>query len=338
MEQHAVILGDGTMATALATAIARNGHQTVLWSQDSEVVASINDNHHHSRHFLSQRLPESLVAKDDIAEAVANAAIVIVAVKSERVQPVAEMARQHLSREAIVLSATKGVDVRTKRFMSRVIGDALDTSRIGIISGPNITIDIMNNSPTAILVAAADHEVITVGQAYLESDSLKVFGSTDLNGIEILSVTKNVVAIAAGLAVNLGDNARSYIVSLGLAEIQALAQKLGARPESSGGLADVGEIFLSSTSKYSRNHMIGVDVANGARLPELLSALEAINETAEGVNAVTVCRDLARAAQIEMPLAECVYRILFENHPAEETLRVFLSDKKAAKWLRPAAA
>ncbi|GAA3066057.1 NAD(P)H-dependent glycerol-3-phosphate dehydrogenase [Rhizobium viscosum] len=338
MNQHAVILGDGTMATALATTVARNGHDTILWSQDAQLVSSINHDHRHSRHFPSQRLPDRLGARNDLAAAVANAAVVIVAVRSERVRQVAEMAFPHLSKEAVVLSATKGVDVRTKHFMSQVIGEALHTSRLGIISGPNITIDIMNGSPTAILIAAEDPKVITVGQAYLESDSLKVFGSTDLNGIEILSVVKNIVAIAAGLAVNLGDNARSYIISLGLAEIQALAQKMGARPESSGGLADVGEIFLSSTSKYSRNHMIGVDIANGARLPALLAALEAINETAEGVNAVMVCRDLAQAAQIEMPLADCVYRILFENLPAEETLRAFLSDKKAAKWLRLAAA
>ncbi|MBY3095660.1 NAD(P)H-dependent glycerol-3-phosphate dehydrogenase [Rhizobium laguerreae] len=338
MEKHAVIIGDGTMATALAATVARNGHEAVLWSQDSTLVASINHSHQHTRHFPSYILPSKLTATTELAEAVPGAAILIMAVKSENVRLVALDLFPHLTHDACVLSATKGVDVSTKRFMSRVISDALQTRRIGIISGPNITIDIMNEAPTAILIAAEDQTVIDAGRQCLESMSLKVFGSTDLTGVEALSVIKNIVAIAAGLAINLGDNARSYIVSLGLAEIQALARALGARPESSGGLADIGEVFLSSTSKHSRNHMIGVDIANGAKLPDLLSALDALNETAEGVNAVQVSRDLARSAGISMPLAECVYEILFDNKPAGETLREFLSDKKAAKWLSSAAA
>ncbi|MGV1908546.1 NAD(P)H-dependent glycerol-3-phosphate dehydrogenase [Agrobacterium cavarae] len=338
MEKHAVILGDGTMATALATSVARNGHKAILWSQDPQVATSVNRDRLHPRHFTSLQLPAELTASVELEEALPNADIVIVAVKSERVSEVAASACAYLSKETVVLSATKGVDVSTRRFMSQVISDALQTNNVGIISGPNITIDIMNGSPTAILVASQASAVIERGRQYLESASLKVFGSTDLAGIETLSVVKNIVAIAAGLASNLGDNARSYIIALGLAEIQALARELGARPESTGGLADIGEVFLSSTSKHSRNHMIGIDIANGARLPELLSALEVINETAEGVNAVYVARELARSAGIEMPLAECVHRILFNNEPATETLRTFLSEKSAAKWLAVSAA
>lgn len=338
MKQQAVILGDGTMATALAKTIAQNGYRTVLWSPDQEVVDSINLRKANTKHFTSYILPNQLTATGDIEEALSGAALAIVAVKSEKVRTVAASVAPFLIEDTVVISATKGIEVATQSFMSRIIADEMKTENIGIISGPNITIDIMNSSPTAILVAARNQFAVDVARSYLESKFLKVFGSTDIVGIEMLSVLKNIVAIAAGLAINLGDNARSYVIALGLAEIQALARALGSRPESSGGLADIGEVFLSSTSKYSRNHMIGIDVANGAYLPELLTALEAINETAEGVNAVAACGDLAKAAGIEMPLAECVYQILFKNLPATETLRAFLSEKRAAKWLSAPAA
>lgn len=338
MKQHAVVLGDGTMATALATRIAKNGFPTVMWSKRPEVVASINQEHRHPQHFTSYRLPHSLSATENIERALNEAGLIIMAVKSERVAETARLASDSFDRGSVMLSATKGVEIATYRFMSGVISDELKSDKVGIISGPNITTDIMDDAPTAILVAAENVDAIKVGRDHLESNSLKVFGSTDLKGIETLSVVKNIVAIAAGLAINLGDNARSYIISLGLSEIQALAKRLGARPDSSGGLADIGEVFLSSTSKHSRNHTIGVDIANGAKLPDLLAALEAANETAEGVNAVFASKKLAEIADIEMPLAECVYQILYDGRHATETLRSFLSEKRAAKWLAASAA
>ena len=338
MKQHAVVLGDGTMAIALAARIAKNGFQTVMWSERPGVVASINDEHRHPHHFTSYTLPNELSATESSERALNGARLVIMAVKSERVAETARLARDSFHRGSVMLSATKGVEIETYRFMSSAIREELKSDKVGIISGPNITTDIMEDAPTAILVAAEDVDVIKAGRGHLESNSLKVFGSTDLKGIEALSVVKNIVAIAAGLAINLGDNARSYVISLGLSEIQALAKRLGARPESSGGLADIGEVFLSSTSKHSRNHMIGVDIANGAKLPDLLAALEAANETAEGVNAVFASKKLAEIAGIEMPLAECVYQILYDGSPATETLRSFLSEKRAAKWLTASAA
>ncbi|CUX72238.1 MULTISPECIES: NAD(P)H-dependent glycerol-3-phosphate dehydrogenase [Agrobacterium] len=338
MKQHAVVLGDGTMATALAARIAKNEIHTVLWSKRPEVVASINKEHRHPLHFTSYGLPHELSATESIEQALNGAGLVIMAVKSGSVAETARLARDSFEGNSVMLSATKGVEIETYRFMSGVIREELRSNRVGIISGPNITTDIMDDAPTAILVAAEDVDAINVGRNHLESQSLKVFGSTDLKGIEALSVVKNIVAIAAGLAINLGDNARSYIISLGLSEIQALAKRLGARPDSSGGLADIGEVFLSSTSKHSRNHMIGVDIANGAKLPDLLAALDAANETAEGVNAVFASRKLAEIAGIEMPLAECVFQILYDERPATETLRSFLSEKRAAKWLAASAA
>ncbi len=333
MKRHAVILGDGTMATALAKTIAENDFRTVLWSLDEKVLESVNLRNKHSRHFTSYTLPNQLCATNNIEEALMGAALVIMAVRSEKVRAVSTRVAPFLLEDTVVISATKGIEVATQSLMSKIIAEEVRTENIGIISGPNITIDIMNSSPTAIVVAARNQCTVEVVRSYLENNFLKVFGSTDILGIEMLSVLKNIVAIAAGLAINLGDNARSYIIVLGLAEIQALARALGSHLESTGGLADIGETFLSSTSKYSRNHMIGMDVANGGYLPELLANLDAINETAEGINAVAACKDIAKAAGIKMPLAKCVHQILFENLPATETLRAFLSEKSAARWL-----
>lgn len=218
--------------------------------------------------------------------------------------------------------------------MSEVILEEAPQSRVGVISGPNITHDIVAELPTAIIVASSSAEPLALARETIQSRYMHVFGSTDVDGVEWLSVLKNIIAVAVGLAANLGDNAKSYIVALGLAEIRAAAIALGARMETFGGLADVGEVFLSATSKHSRNHLIGVEVANGADAETVLGRLAANNETAEGVHAVYVSRDISARTGIDLPLASCVRSILFDGYPATETLRRFLEGREASSWLR----
>jgi glycerol-3-phosphate dehydrogenase (NAD(P)+) len=195
--------------------------------------------------------------------------------------------------------------------------------------------DIIARRPTALVVASTANLALPITAEAIALPTLQVFGSSDLIGVELAGALKNIVAIAAGIAagLDLGDNARAFLIAIGLAEIQKLAMSLGARASTFMGLAGIGDLFLTTTSPHSRNHWVGVELGRGARLDALLAHLERINETAEGINSIRAGRELAARQRLHMPLAECVYAVAYESAAPRGALEHLLSDATATASL-----
>jgi glycerol-3-phosphate dehydrogenase (NAD(P)+) len=335
MKHRVAVLGSGTMGTALANAVATSGRACVMWSADAELVRGVNETHRNPRHFSDQLLPPSLTATTSLEDAVGSAELAIIAVRSDGVRALAQRIAASVPPEQVLLSATKGLEPQTNKPMSQLLKEETRALVVGAISGPNITQDIMAHRPTGIVVASAGNAALARAVELIELPSLRIFGSSDLLGVEFLGALKNVVVIAAGLAagLGLGDNARSFLITLGLTEIQGLALRLGARPATFTGLAGFGDLFLSSTSVYSRNHMVGVELGKGFTLEALLALLERLNETAEGVNTIRACRQIAAEHGLAMPLAERIHDIVFGGRPARAGIEQLLSDPGATKCL-----
>jgi glycerol-3-phosphate dehydrogenase (NAD(P)+) len=335
MTHRVAVLGDGTMGTALADAVGSGNRGCVLWSPDVELVRAVNERHRNPRHFSEHVLAHSLSATTIIEEAVASAQLVIVAVGSDLFRGIARSISAFVAPELVLLSATKGLEPQTNKRMSELLKEETRAEVVGAISGPNVTPDIIARRPTAIVVASKSNSALALAAELIELPTLRVFGSSDLAGVEFTGALKNIVVIAAGVAagLGLGDNARASLVTMGLAEIQRIGTSLGGRPDTFMGLAGVGDIFLSSTSVYSRNHMVGVELGKGAKVDSIVDELRRLNETAEGINTIRTCRILAVERGVRMPLAECMHGILFEGLQPRTELERLLCDPDATKCL-----
>ena len=335
MKHPVAVLGGGTMGTALADAVASGGRDCVLWSPDSDLVGAVNETHRNPRHFSDHVLALSLSATTSLADAVGSAALAIVAVRSDRVRALARNIAAFVPADLVLLSSTKGLELQTNKRMSELLKEETRARVVGAISGPNITQDIIARRPTGIVVASESNSALALALELIELPSLRVFGTSDLVGVELIGALKNVAAIAAGMAagLGLGDNARSFLITLGLAEMLMLATRLGARATTGMGLAGIGELFLTSTSAQSRNHWVGVELGKGVRLGDLLDQLEKLNETAEGVNTIRACKELAAAQRLAMPLAECVHDIVFAGQPPRAALQQLFADARATQVL-----
>jgi glycerol-3-phosphate dehydrogenase (NAD(P)+) len=274
-----------------------------------------------------------MFATTNLQDALRYPELVIMAVSSTQFRGMAKRIGDFASPELTILSATKGLEPGTCKRMSQILVEETPARVVGAISGPNITPDIIDRRPTGIVVASGDNAALATAAELIEHPTLLIFGSSDLVGVELLGALKNVVVIAAGIAsgLNLGDNARAAIVTLGLLEIQELASSLGGRTATPFGLAGFGDLFLSTTSDYSRNHIVGIQIGKNVTLNQVLTELEQSKETPEGINTIRECQRLAREQRVKMPLAECVYEIVFEKRQSRCALERFLSNAAATQ-------
>ncbi|MGH7126824.1 MAG: NAD(P)H-dependent glycerol-3-phosphate dehydrogenase [Stellaceae bacterium] len=334
-KHHVAILGGGTMGTALAHAIASAGRECILWSPDSELVRGVNETHRNPRHFADFVLGASLSATTDLRHAVGTARLAVAAVRSHELRALARGIGGLLPESAVLLSATKGLEPQTNKRMSEVLREETGAQAVGAISGPNSMQDIIAGLPTALIVAATSGAALELARKMLALANLEIFTSSDLVGVELAGSLKNIVAIAAGIAagLQLGDNARAFIITMGLAEIQTLAMSLGARASTFAGLAGIGDLFLTATSAHSRNTWIGVELGRGVPLGTLLERLEKINEPAEGINTIRAGRELAARQHLRMPLTECVHAVAFEGAEPSRAVQSLMRDASATRFL-----
>jgi glycerol-3-phosphate dehydrogenase (NAD(P)+) len=297
------------MGTTIAHTVATRNRPCALWCSDDGTVREIRERRRHPRHFPNSELPRELTATTALEEVIRGASVVIVTVPSPRFRGTASSLRSLLSADQVVLSATKGIELPTLKPMSVVLAEELGTDAVGAISGPNSTPDIMDGRLTAVVVAARDFRVTKACAQALQAPHLDVYANDDLVGVEAAGILKNTIAIALGIASGLGwaPNTRAFLFTRGLAEIQHLAVTLGARPSTFLGLAGVGDLLLTSSTPDSLNTRIGVELAGGRSLAEIVAALP---EVPEGINSTRGSHELAKRAGVNMPIARRTLEIM----------------------------
>ena len=317
-----IVLGSGAWGTAIALSLGRNGRPVTLWSHSPQAALDIDTAGENTQFLPGFPLPANISVTGD-EEAVSRADIIVSVVPSEFLRPTLARLTRYMHAGQIIVSATKGIENASYLRMSQVI--AAHTSElalpVGALSGPSFAQEVAEGQPTAVTVAFEDSAVAGLVQREFSSESLRLYTSTDLIGVELGGALKNVIAIAAGISagVGLGFNSAAGLITRGIAEITRLAVACGGRRETLAGLSGVGDLVLTCTGSLSRNRTVGFSLGQGRKLPEILASLG--GKVAEGIHTTHAALGLARQQRIEMPIAEQMELILEQGKDPREAIK-----------------
>ena len=315
---NVAVIGAGSWGTTVA-ALAAVNTPTVLWARRSSLADEINSSKVNAEYLPTYSLPEELRATDSLADAVSHADVVVMAVPSHGYRDVAVEAAASIRPWVPVVSLSKGLERTSLKRMSEVTVDAMPGHPVAVLTGPNLAKEILSGQPAASVVAIDDITIANELQRIFSRPSLRVYTNPDVVGCEVAGVVKNVIAIAAGMAqgMGFGDNTRATLITRGLAEMTRLGVAMGGHAETFAGLAGMGDLIATCSSKQSRNNQVGLQLGEGRTIEEILAAT---NMVAEGVKSSPSVLDLARRYGVEMPITEQVVAVCHEHRPAPEAL------------------
>ena len=317
------IIGTGSWGTTLAVMLAREGHDAVLWARtpvEAETLLSSREN----RRFLPDvTLPDSLGVTSSLEEALDSCEMLLLVVPAQRMRENVRRVGPLIADQTIVLSAAKGLEKDTALRMSQVIAEELPPGfqeRTCVLSGPNLSGEILDGLPTGTVIASRSAEAAEFAQQAIMNPRFRVYAHDDVIGVELGGALKNIIALGAGAADQLGygENAKAIFMTRGLAEITRLGVAAGANPLTFSGLAGIGDLVCTCASKDSRNHYVGVELAKGRTLEDVEGGMSMV---AEGVNTTRAAVKLARRHNVEMPITELIYQVLFEGKDVQQAIR-----------------
>ena len=305
------VLGGGSFGTAMANLSSKNGCEVTLWVRDKRSVKSMQKTHINKKYLPDHKLDERLQFTHDLQAAVKGKDLIFVAVPSSAFRETLQKIAPFISAQAIV-SLTKGMEKDTFALMSDVIADELPNVAFGVMSGPNLAKEIMNNMPSATVIASQSAALRLAVQTALHSAFFRVFASDDLIGVELGGALKNIYAIAMGMAAayDIGENTKAMILTRALAEMSRFGVQAGANPLTFLGLSGVGDLYATCSSTLSRNYQIGNMLGRGMSLDQ---AIKKLGQTAEGINTIQQVNEKAMKAGIYMPITHALHDIIYED-------------------------
>lgn len=326
------VLGAGSYGTALAICLARNGHQVTLWGRNSDDVATLAAERKNQRYLPDAPFPDTLTLEANLQHAVASSAIVLVVVPSHAFGDTLAQIKPALQDGAKVAWATKGLEPNTGRLLQEVALQELgDDIPLAVLSGPTFAKEMAMGSPTAISVSSTSPEFAQQLADLLHCGrSFRVYNNDDFIGMQLGGAVKNVIAIGAGISdgVGFGANARTALITRGLAELTRLGCALGAKPETFMGMAGLGDLILTCTDNQSRNRRFGLALGKGESVD---AAIESIGQVVEGFRNTKEVYLLAQRVGVEMPITEQIYKVLYENKDMKEAAMALLGREQRAE-------
>jgi glycerol-3-phosphate dehydrogenase (NAD(P)+) len=328
MSHRIGVIGSGSWGTALAVHLAHTGHDVRLWARDAALAAAMSSGRENQVYLPGVTLPPSLSPTTDMSAALDDAQFVVVAVPSHGVREVCRAASAHLPRGCAIVSATKGLEERSLLRMSQVLREELpESGEIVVLSGPSFASELARTLPTALVAAGESTAVVEAVMAHFRSPALRLYGSPDVIGVELGGALKNIIAIAAGVVegLGLGHNALAALITRGLAELSRLAVAQGAHPSTLSGLAGLGDLVLTCTGDLSRNRRVGLALAQGQSLKDILASTKMV---AEGVRTTEAALALSARHGIELPIASEMSDVLAGRIDPKTAIRNLMGRKQ----------
>ncbi len=324
-EKPVAVLGAGSWGTAIAISLSRNGRPAILWGRDEAQIATLEAERCNQRYLPGIPLPEGLAVRSDLEQTINSAGDIIVVVPSHAFRAMLKSIEHYVRNDQCIAWATKGFESGSGKLLHEVVQDIFGTEKpIAVISGPTFAKEVAKGLPTAVTVASSDASFAEYLAGRLHTETFRVYTSNDIVGVEVGGAVKNVLAIAAGIAdgLNFGANARTALITRGLAEIMRLGDALGGQRETFMGLAGLGDLVLTCTDNQSRNRRLGLGLGKGQSLEDTLAS---IDQVVEGVQTAREVNELATSLGVDMPISHEVYRILYEGEKPREAVHALLS-------------
>ena len=331
------VAGTGSWGTTLAILAARQGHTTYLLTRTEEEAATLASDGENKRFVSGFPFPPNLTPTADAQRALQNCDMLLMVVPSQTMRANIRALKPYLSsRGMIVVSAAKGLELRTMQRMTEVLAEELGgewAGKLGAISGPNLAKEIVAGRPATSVIASSDMAVALRAQELLTGGRFRVYTNPDLIGVELAGALKNIIAVAAGMAdgMGAGDSAKAALITRGLVEIARLGTAAGASLFTFAGLAGLGDMIATCASPLSRNRTFGQELARGKTMDEVRASLG--GQVAEGVTTTVAARELAARYEIEMPITEQLYGVLFEGKRPLEGLNALLTREPTDEFL-----
>jgi len=330
--QSIAILGAGSWGTALAVHLGRVGHRVRLWARDPRLAADIESRRANAVYLPDVSLPEAVDVTGSLGAALDDIDLVVTAVPSHGCRDVVRAAAPCLGRRATIVSATKGLESETHKRMSEVIREAIgDTHPVVVLSGPSFAIEVAKQLPTVVVAASLDAASTDLVQSEFRGPALRIYGSSDVIGVEIGGALKNVIAIAAGVVegLGLGHNALAALITRGLAEITRLACAAGGQRETTAGLSGLGDLVLTCTGTLSRNRHVGIELARGRPLAEIVASMKMV---AEGVKTTRAALALGARHDVELPIVMQMAAVLEGRSDARTAVETLMLRRQRAEF------
>jgi glycerol-3-phosphate dehydrogenase (NAD(P)+) len=326
------IIGAGAWGTGLAIVLGRKGtHRVRLWAHEPEVCELITRDRVNQKFLPGRPIPDSVTATNVLTQALEDAQIVVSVMPSQHCRRLFDHMRLRISPDAMIVSATKGLEEGSLQRMTEVIAEVFskdarhNAQPIGALSGPSFAQEVARGDPTAVAIASSNAELLRTVQQEFSDPSFRIYTNTDVVGVELGGALKNTIAIAAGICDGLGfgHNSAAALITRGLAEMTRLVVACGGRSETMAGLAGLGDLVLTCTGGLSRNRSVGVELGRGKKLPEIIAAMHGM--VAEGVFTTSAAVGLARSRKVEMPITEQMHAILHQDKSPREAIQELMS-------------
>ncbi|HVW24584.1 MAG TPA: NAD(P)H-dependent glycerol-3-phosphate dehydrogenase [Polyangiaceae bacterium] len=328
------VIGAGAWGTALGKVLGDKGYAVRLWARRADHASAMARDGENTRYLPGVRLPSTLVPTHSLEQALEGANLVVLVVPSHALRSTVVDAKPYLPPGAALVNATKGIENDTLMIMGEVVSDVLGPEtdrRFTVLSGPSFAREVAAHVPTNVVVASHDAALAMEVQRVFATDWLRVYSSDDPIGVEVGGALKNVIAIAAGACDGLGfgHNTRAALVTRGLAEVVRIAVAKGGNVLTLAGLAGLGDLVLTCTGELSRNRTVGFELGRGKKLADVLAAL---GHVAEGVRTAKSVHDLARRLDVDLPICNEVYRVLYEGKSPQRAVEDVLTRPLKREW------
>lgn len=317
------VMGGGAWGTTVAKLLSDKNSNVLLWAKETQVKKDIEKTRINKTYLNKIKLNKSLKITNHL-EDLSELDILFVVIPTQYIQATLKPLKKIIKRNCILVNCAKGIDIRSTSLISEVINKTLPSNRLAIMSGPNFALEIALGKPTATLIAAQKISDAKYIANLISSKTFRPYLSNDIIGAQICGAMKNVYAIGCGIIVgkNFGENAVASVIARSFAEIKSVGKKLGAQPETLSGLSGLGDLFLTCSSKKSRNFSLGFDLAKGKKLENLLRNKKTI---AEGAYTVKAIKKLGKKLKLSLPLNDAIYKILYQNKNINNTISELLN-------------
>ena len=314
------VLGTGSWGSAIGDLLNQNGHEVIMWQRDAEKVKAMEVDRKHP-FFVDLTFSDEVKFTTDLDSAIKGSQLLVVAVPSHSVRELVSRAVEFIEDNVIIVNITKGLELDTLLTMSSVISEETVGKNVSIVSlyGPSHAEEVVRKIPTTLVAASTEENASKKVQYIFSSRVLRVYTNTDILGLELGGSIKNVIAIAAGICdgIGFGDNTKAAILTRGIAEMTRLGVALGAQEKTFAGLSGIGDLFVTCSSKHSRNRYVGEEIGKGRKIDEILSEMKMV---AEGVKTAKSVFQLCQKHKVDMPISCAVYNVLYNNKDPLESV------------------